>query len=313
MSKVHHRLSAAALAAAAISVIASSTFAAPEFFTDFNLVVTGNLQNNSQDVEGRTYVGGNLSSSGSPTLAKNLTPAANFVGIDTVIVGGTTSVGNINLQSGNFRRGGSRSGNLNFNGVSQQDIVDNTLAARTANLVSQMASTSSYLQSLTANSSVTLPSGGQPGAVKYTLSPVGGTAVFSVLASNVFNSNLIQQIELLGSATTIIINVAGTTVNFNTGNFVGNWLNAGVRASTIWNFYQATSINLDRNFNGAILAPLANLQNSTAIDGSVFVKSFTQNGEIHLPNFSQTNTIPVPGAAGVLALGGLVAMRRRRV
>lgn len=312
MIKVNHRLSVAALAAAGLGVITSPTLAAPEFFTDFNLVVTSNLQNNSQDVEGRTYVGGNLSG-GSPTMAKNLTPAANFVGIDTLVVGGNTSVGNINLQSGDYRRGGTRSGNLNKNGVNQQEIVDANLASRTANLASQMASTSAYLQGLAANSSVTLPSGGQPGAVKYNLAPVGGTAVFNVLASDVFNSNLIQQIELLGSATTIIVNVAGTTVNFNTGNFVGNWLNSGVRASTIWNFYQATSINLDRNFNGAILAPLAHLQNSTAIDGSVFVKSFTQTGEVHLPNFSQTNSIPVPGAAGVLALSGLVVMRRRRV
>ena len=72
------------------------------------------------------------------------------------------------------------------------------------------------------------------------------------------------------------------------------------------------SITLDRNFNGAILAPLANLQNSTAIDGSVWVKSFTQSGEVHLPNFTQYTTIPAPGAASLMALGGLLIVRRRR-
>jgi choice-of-anchor A domain-containing protein len=82
------------------------------------------------------------------------------------------------------------------------------------------------------------------------------------------------------------------------------------RATTIWNFSQATSLTIDRNFNGAILAPSAHLTNSTAIDGSVFVASMTQNGEVHLPGY--TGVVPAPGTAVLAGLGGLIMAARRR-
>jgi choice-of-anchor A domain-containing protein len=137
-----------------------------------------------------------------------------------------------------------------------------------------------------------------------------GVAVFSISASTL-TSSLVQQYELVtGGATSIVINVTGSSASFNAGNFVGNWQNAAVRATTIWNFSQATSLTIDRNFNGAILAPSAHLTNSTAIDGSVFVGSMTQNGEVHLPGY--TGVVPAPGTALLAGLGGLIMAARHR-
>jgi choice-of-anchor A domain-containing protein len=291
-------------------VLCAGVSASASVITQYNLVVTGNLVNNSQDVEGSLFVGGNLTG-GSPTLAKNLSAAA-FAGQDTVVVAGNISVSNINLHAGNLRRGGTRSGNLNFNGIAQQDVVDLTLPAQATAIRNELAALSNTYRAMTATSTAMFPTS-QPAAVKYTVSGLGagGVAVFNVSAASVFNSGLIQQIELnAGAATSIVINVAGTSVNFNTGNMVGNWTSAFARSKVIWNFYEATSIVLDRNFNGALLAPLADLRNSTAIDGSVFVKSFTQSGEVHLPNYA--GVVPSPGTMALMGVAGIVAGRRRR-
>ncbi|XVJ59772.1 MAG: choice-of-anchor A family protein [Tepidisphaera sp.] len=295
---------AAAMAVGGIAVSAAQA----GVINSWNLIVLNNWNNNSQDVEGNAFCGGNFTG-GSPTIAKNLSAGA-WLNRDSLAVVGTTTVSNINLQAGNFAHGGAVSGNVNRNGggVIRQD---NTLGALRTTMASEMVTLSSSLRSLAADSVATFP-GGQPGAVRYTANAgLDGIAVFSVNAGNVFNNSLIQQIELdINGASQIVINVAGTTVNFNNGNMVGSWTSTFARTNVIWNFFEATTISLDRNFNGAILAPLAHLTNSTAIDGSVFVSSFNQSGEVHLPFYG--GNVPTPGTFALLGLGALAAGRRRR-
>lgn len=291
---------------AASAAVAASAQAS--VVNNWNLVVTGNWTNNSQDVEGNAFCGGNLSG-GSPTIGSHLTPGA-WVGRDVLAVAGATSVSNINLQAGNFAHGGAVAGNVNQNGGGNSH-ADGTLAAQAVAYASELSLLSASLRGLAADSVAQYPSG-QPGAVRYNATAgADGLAVFNVNAANVFNNNLIQQIELnINDASQIVINVAGTTVNFNNGNMVGSWTSAFARSSVIWNFFEATSLTFDRNFNGAVLAPSAHLTNSTAIDGSVFVSSFTQNGEVHIPFY--TGTVPAPASLAVLGLAALGGRRRRR-
>ena len=293
-----------------LAVVALSGSAGAGVLMDYNLVVLGNLTSTSE-VEGRTFVGGNLGGPSS-TYGTMLTPASNWLGVDVLSVAGNINVANqINLNAGNLRRGGSRSGGLNLNGGGQE-IVDPSLPLLVPGIAAELNSASQYLGALTADSSVTLP-GGQPGPAVFNGTPgADGIAVFNISGAALFQSGLVQQIELnTGGASQIVVNVSGTSINWNTGNMVGNWLLQSVRANTIWNFFEATSLTFDRNFNGAVLAPLAHLTNTTAIDGSVFVGSMTANGEVHLPNY--TGLIPAPGSVGVLVAGGLLAARRRRV
>jgi choice-of-anchor A domain-containing protein len=297
----------ASTAALAATLVGFVGFAHAGAVNDWNLIVLNNLANSSQDIEGRAFVGGNFTG-GSPTVAKNLTPASNWLGVTNLAVVGNVSVQNLNMQSGNLRHGGTFSGNFNANGGGNRAQI-NTLGAQRTAIAGELTSLSSFLRTLTPNSTATFPSS-QPSAVRYTASG-SGLAVFNVSAANVFNSSLIQQIELnAGSATSIVINVSGTTVNFTNGNMVGAWTSSFARSKVIWNFWEATSMFFDRNFNGAVLAPNAHLRNTTAIDGSVFVSSMQQDGEVHLPNY--TGFVPTPGSLALLGAAGLIATRRRR-
>lgn len=294
---------------AASAAVAVSTLAQANVVNNWNLIVLNNLQNNSQDIEGRAWVGGNFTSSGAPTTAKNLTPSGNYSGITTLAVVGNVSVSNLNHQSGNLRYGGTFSGNFNANGGGNR-AQDASLAGQAATFANDLNGLSQFYTTLTTNSTASYPSG-QPAAVVYNANPSNGLAVFNVSAANVFNNNLIQEMKLnVNGASAIVINVSGTSVNFNNGNMTGAWTSAFARANVIWNFFEATTISLDRNFNGALLAPKAHLTNTTAIDGSVFVKSFNQSGEVHLPNFN--GFIPAPGSLALLAAAGVITGRRRR-
>lgn len=287
--------------------LAGSACAGP--ISDFNLMVLGNLTSTSE-VEGRTFVGGNLGGPSS-TYATRLNPN-DHLSIDTLIVGGNINAAAINLNAGNLRRGGSRNGNLNLNGGGVE-IVDGSVVGFIGQYQATIANISAHLASLTPNSSVSLP-GQQPAAATFNAAPAGpnNLAVFSINAADLFSNSLVQQIELnANSASSIIINVFGSNVVFNSGNFVGAWNDLGVRATTLWNFVDATSIDLQRQFSGAILAPNASLMNNTEINGSVFIGgSFTQNGEVHLPGYE--GYIPSPGSLALLAAGAIVATRRRR-
>ena len=299
-----------ALAGGLVVLASMAGSASASVLNQYNLMVMGNLTSTSE-VEGRTFVGGNLGGPAS-NYATQLNPQAHLL-IDTLLVGGNITAGNVNVNAGNVRRSGARFGNMNMNGGGTES-VDAAVAGLVAPYSATLSNISSHLASLTTNSTVSLP-GQQPSAATFNANPGGPSnlAVFSINASDLFSNGMVQQINLnANGASSIVINVYGGNVVYNTGNFVGAWHDQSVRATTIWNFVDATSIDLQRQINGAILAPNASLTNNTAIEGSVFIGgSFTQNGEVHLPGYE--GYVPTPGTLALLVGAGLCACRRRRV
>ncbi|MCX5690635.1 MAG: choice-of-anchor A family protein, partial [Planctomycetota bacterium] len=244
-------------AACAASVLSASAMAAGTF-TDFNLAVRGNLDSTSE-VEGRTAIGGNLSGSAS-NYGIRLTPPSAYLSVDSVIVGGNIGVQNMNVNAGNVRHGGTRSGNINMNGGGSV-IADSAAGSAVSAFASQMVSASSFLRGLSATNTVTIPSS-QPGPVNFSAIAGGnGIAVFNVSGAALFSNNRVQQMDIaLNDASSVIINVSGTSINWTDGNFVGGFTSAFARSHVLWNFYEATSINLGgRAFNGALLAPAASV------------------------------------------------------
>lgn len=251
----------------------------------YNLITLDDLSTTS-DVEGRTFVGGNLVSTNSATFATRLgsSPATE----STLTVVGNLAAGNpLNLNAGSLRLGGQRNGRIiNFNGGGAL-IADGTLSD--AALTAVLQDGSLELAQQTAYNSVTVPVG-QPGPLRFTVNNINsaGVATFQVNAKDIFDNSLVQQMELFPqSATTIVINVAGTTVNWSSGNMIGNFVNKNWRANVIWNFYEAKTINLNsRNFMGALLAPLAEVKAAGRIDGAVAVRSLITTAGVHQPEFA---------------------------
>lgn len=293
----------------ALAAIAGSTNAATTF-TDFNLIVLGNLDSTSE-VEGRAAIKGHLSGPAS-NYATKLTPASSWLGVDTLIVGGNLTATNIQIEAGNLRLGGSQgSTQVNFNGGGSK-IVDAGAASIVDGFGSQMQATRLALSALAPTASITLP-GSQPAGVTFNAVPgAGGVAVFTVDGNSLFNNDKVQHMDLnLNGATSVVINVLGSAVTWNHGNMVGGFTSADARSKVIWNFFQATSVNLtSKALNGSLLAPNAEVSFQGVIEGSAFVGSMTQRGEVHLPLY--TGIVPAPGALSLAGMSLLIATRRRR-
>jgi len=301
-------------------VIASAAQAQP-FFTGeaylnaYNLITFGDYTTQSE-VEGRTLVGGNLHTSSSNYGVQ----LPNSLGIDVLTVGGNIFGNNIQVNNGgNLRLGGTSTANINMNGGGQ--IINDPNAVQIAlGAQSVLTGYSAFLNAQAPTGSVFLPGApDQPGPVNFSAVADGpnNVAVFNINGNSLFNNNKVQQIDInFNSADTVVINVSGTSITYNAGNFVGNFASNFAAERVIWNFYEATSLQIDRTTWGAILAPYADITGiggnpvNVVLEGSVVAQSFRTNSEVHLPTF--TGFVPTPGSVAVLAFSGLVAARRRR-
>lgn len=285
---------------------------------DYSVVVSGNLSTNS-DVEGRTLVGGNLTARNSSNFGIKLRNQVSSSD-PTLRVGGNLSSGNpISLNAGSLELGGSRNGRIvNFNGggsliskaTDYSPIFDGLIVA------------SDQLAAIQADSTTRAP-GSQPGPFRFDATPgADGLAVFLVNGTTLFNNNKVQQIEMSGGgASNILINVSGTSINWQNGNMVGLFTQASWRERIVWNFYEAETINFgSKNMMGQVLAPFASVTTQGNIDGSIFAKNLTTTSEVHLPSYQGTVAfsadaplpIPEPGSAALAVLGVLVLLARRR-
>lgn len=281
-----------------------------DLLRDFNLVVVGGLDSQSE-VEGRALIGGSLSGSAS-NYGIALTPVSSYVNTDVLIVGGSLNAQNINMNAGSLRyAGANNTQSVGLNGGGSL-IQDSSVANIGAAAFTELSGNVAYFNGLAANSIASIPSG-QPGPLMFNCAPdSNGVAVFNVIGSQVFSNNFVQSINInFNGATSVVINVAGSTVNFSEGNFTGNFTSMFARSNVLWNMGQATDINMNgKQFNGALLAPSAHLFTQGVMEGSVFVGSFLQRGEVHIPGYA--GIIPAPSVLALAGMSMVVAGRRRR-
>lgn len=297
----------------AVSAAASSAFGA-SVLNDWNLIVRQNLTGTSE-VDGSALIGGNTT--GTMTFAVHVVSASNGDGL--AVAGNIFNTNHVN-NGGNIRLSGPVSGLANPNGGSI--ITDAGVSSMVSSAFAEVVALQASLGSLTANG--TLDGGGNMNAAPTNING-SNVAVYSISATQL---NGLGQLNLnFGSADTVVINVAADMnglVSFNAPpNFVGGLGNQSNSSKIIWNLIDATSVIVNNNFNGALLAANADLKVlGGGINGSVVVNSVSAlNAEIRQYNYngwlpeSDTPMIPLPGAgamgfAGVLALG---ARRRRTV
>ena len=324
-------LTAALALTAAGPASATTVIQGMDALHEWNLVVLGDLKSSSE-VEGRTFVGGNLSGTSSNYQIR--TPAASAAKTPALTVVGDVTGGTKNLTGG-ATVGGNVSSGFSLNGSPQTVLVGGTIANTNVNqniVKSGQAATAGFTQGLIdqrdalTRSMVDLSNGlsaltatgtaliANNRATFNAVAGGNGVAVFSLAASDLsrfgeiaFNRN---------GADTVIVNVSGATIRLD-DNFLGNADQLG--RNVIWNFADATTVDVTTAWRGSVLAPLAAGTTGNYIQGSAVFNSMVQNGELHLDtyagNFRPTAAVPEPGTwmmmlAGFGALG--VMLRRRR-
>jgi choice-of-anchor A domain-containing protein len=314
---------------------AASTIEGVDALKEWNLIVFNDLRSSSE-VEGRTFVGGNLSGNSSNYQVR--TPALSASNTPGLTVVGNVSGGHKNLDRGSGANvGGNVSSGFNLNGgihtvnvggaisntnVNQNIINANLNATNPAFLAGLTGQRDALIDSLT-ELSLAL-SGLGPSATAsiahnratFNAMPDGnGLAVFTLTAADLNSFGEIQFNR--NGADTVIVNVDGAVVTLN-DNFLGNAANLG--QNVIWNFHNATDLSLTTSWRGSVLAPLANGTIGNYIEGSAVFNNLNQNGEIHLGTYAgnftpPTGAVPEPSTWAMLllgfgALGSLVRRRR---
>ncbi len=300
-----------------------------------NVSVRGNVQNLGFGSGGTAQIGGNLnqlSGSNNQTVSVFGNIFQGNAGSNSTIKAGG-SINGLNGTSGVAAyAGGSISGNTNggsFNPnfawnasitaptvpaapvapdvSSQAAVLDADLKALSTTLAGLTVSNFSQVQWL--NGTQTARFNAVDGG--------NGYAVFNV-GANIFQA---QQFEYTApnNSMPIIINVSGASSYFMAANFIGN--QRPFNQQVIWNFGNATSVTLDRQFQGSVLAPWANVQ-AKVVEGTMVAANYTMQDEVHLgafksatPFLNPVNAVPEPASWALLVSGfGLagLAMRRRR-
>ncbi len=278
--------------------------------SDWNLIVKNNVTTTSE-VDGSTLIGGNLSGTSSYSIHQVTASTG-----DGLAVGGDITIGNIHVNhGGNLRIGGSISGTVDLNDGGTT-IVDGGVAAAVAADFVYLNQLSQALALLPANGS--LDGAGNLNAVPVMM---GGynVAVYNLSAPSLAG---LGQLNLnLGAATTVILNVgsggSGNVSFVAPPNMIGGFSQTN-SSKILWNLYDANQVSTNNTFNGALLAPGANLQVlGGGINGSVAVLSLS-NQSAEIRDFTYTGYVPpVPEpssfvlAAIAVAAFGWHAWRKR--
>lgn len=290
------------LIAGAAALTATTAFAAPltssQILSQFNAVVSDNFSTAS-DVEGRL-------------VTTNLNQGATFYNNPrgTASAFGAVNAINIGNFTGNVNNGGavdyqnSNAAHFNMNGGG---TISHTPAFAMSDFTTPLNALSAQLSGMTANSTI---NAADPNNFSFNVhADAGGTAVFTLTAAQLSTA---ANLNFVGSANTIIINVTGASYNSN-ANFNDN---SNLKNHLIWNFADATELSF-RTWNGAILAGNATVATGSPLQGFLYAKDFTGNGELHDYRFDGVlPTSPVPEPSGYAMLGaglvGIVLARRRR-
>jgi choice-of-anchor A domain-containing protein len=279
-----------------------------------NLYTIGNFSATGSDVEGATFVGGNMSISG--YSVNNSKAAADGYAL---AVGGNLNFTNGTIANGKTYIGGTLSTNQSgtFKKTTSTSVAPLSFSATS----SQVKAESLALAGLAATGTAVYSNSG----IQITGSDKS-VEVFDIADTSLLNGSYFNLSGLAPAAngvkTTLIFNVSGDGLGFRQS---GVGMSALSNYNVLFNFYQSTELTFSSvGVEGSVLAPLATVVGGSGdIDGQVIVGSWNSNVQINAGhNFANVNvagyTAPVPEPEsyamllGGLGLLGLVARRKQR-
>lgn len=319
---------------ASAAMIATPITSALAQLQEWNLIAFNNYTANNE-VEGRVFVGGNLTGSGTQFNFKATSASSNGTGAVTVVgnaggskidfrqgdlvVGGNETAQTLEANnSGSVYVGGSDSSQNHNNmtitqGLSSNSNFTNALASQKTSLINSLTSLSNNLKALTATGVVSTAGN----ALSYTATTGLNVLNLTVDQINQYAQNYIDIVSPTG--TTTVINVSGS------GTISRNFNSESSAKNVIWNFYDASNLTLG-NWQGTVLATNADFvkDQSGAINGTVVAKSVSNNAEVHSYGFQgdlssvggSVSAMPEPATWAMMILGfGFIgfAMRRKTV
>ncbi len=306
----------------------------------FNLVALDGNVTVGSDVGGRVAASGTVSggSYGAGLSGVTVGSAADpwgtlAQGYEIVAAGGLVAGGNYNVSTGNVWTTTtvtqhanqweiSGGGYVNFSSNSET-VTTGTASSSPidfSSLDTSLTSLSGDLAKLSTSSNVTITSSGGPLVLATTSSSIG-TYIFNLTSTQFATSNGLDIEVPTGS--TVIINVSGTSValdgavSFNGQEESVDSISGGVitggnndDGGILFNFPDATTVNIGNELIGAVLAPGAEITGSNQMGGTVMAASIDYSGEIHNVEFTGTlpaTSVPEGGAAWMYLLLAAVA------
>lgn len=322
--------SAAVFAAGAAQAGVTEMNGALDAMGQYNLIVRGNLNSASSEVEGRTFVGGSVLGNASNYNLDNL-PGTGLTVVGNVEGGKKNVSGDIKIggdvASGvEFQQGGAQvlsyGGTLSNTNVNAPDTAVHVpglgadLAAQRDAMFGGLFELSTYLATLDATDTVQFAGGD----AVFNATSGGDIAVFALNDFSAFQNKAVQ-FTFPNNYDLVVINVLSTDSLATAGgmNFNGP---TGLGTKVIWNFAGLSggdTLAFNNSWYGSVLAPGAIVSNNTLIQGTLVAAAFNQGGEIHTPGFGdfRFNAIPEPATWALMILGfgsaGAMIRLRRRV
>jgi choice-of-anchor A domain-containing protein len=259
----------------------------------YNVITKGRFDSSS-DVEGKV-VAYSLGYS-SATFAQNLA-GSGAQDINVAVQTGLFLGNPLNISYGSMYAPWSLFRTVNFN---QSGAGLNTGASFDFNTVfNGITAESATYSGYTTTGGASWDSSRNVETLKVTKLGAGGAAVFNIGASDLNRANESLALNLNGlNPTAIIINVNASTFTGNSSDYWGLNQFQSLATKVLWNFYNATSVTLNGDWYGSVLAPNAALTSQSTITGSVGANSFSTQGEVHLAPWTG-----VPEASSLAAIG----------
>jgi choice-of-anchor A domain-containing protein len=269
----------------------------------WNVITSGDLKAVGSDIEGTAYVGGNVTVPNAFQVGTHSTVSTTDTSL--AVVGNIVGGGDIHIEKGSVVMGGSVQDGRNVIMNSGGTISQNGSAALPPSPVQTVTSASLLWSTLADNGSTSLNAANQ---LNFNCGS-GPLAVFNITANQMFDPSYHGFNLILSSGTKdVIINIEGSSVNWNTGDFFGSFQTEA--SHVVFNFFDATSVYLHNVVYGYVVAPNADVTEANNFTVGVMGKNVTIGSEAHLPAWNgnvPSGNVPEPATwiSGAAALGML--------